>query len=481
MRFVTGLWNLLRQGLGLVLPLFSKARDFRGLGAGLRWAIHIIPVAAILVGLYVVNVYCRLDTVLRNAPGELKNFWLPSLFVLVYALSWLGWCLWKLLWEEEETSNFLDISNLSEPEISETQEANPRDDPPVGDDTAWPDVPGYRISRELGRGGMGVVYRAWQESLDRPVALKVILAAEYAGQEERHRFRAEAETAARLQHPNIVQVYDIGEHQGRPFFAMELVDGASVAQKSAGRRMPLHEAAVLIETVARAVDHAHQRRVIHRDLKPANVLLSTGGTPKVTDFGLAKRLDRAAAHTQSGAVLGTPSYMAPEQAGGKAKYVGPAADVYALGAILYELVTGRPPFRAETTLETLLQVMSEEAVPPTQLRPDCPSDLEAICLKCLQKKPEQRYASAAALAEDLHCFLAGEPIQAPRREAGHTGPSRRRVRRTSANRLSEKGNRIAKEAVYERWTRRGYFALALLLIALVALLCYLLFATPDPA
>jgi predicted Ser/Thr protein kinase len=272
-------------------------------------------------------------------------------------------------------------------------------------------IPGYEVLGELGRGGMGVVYKARQIGLNRLVALKMILAGEHAGPQEKARFRLEAEAVARLQHPGIVQIYDIGEQEGRPYFSLEFVDGGSLAQQLDGTPLPVWEAARLTKALARAVHHAHQRGIVHRDLKPANVLLTAEGTPKITDFGLAKLLGTEG-QTQSGAVVGTPSYMAPEQAGGKKKLIGPATDVYALGAILYELLTGRPPFRADTPLDTLLQVMSEEPVPPSRLHDGVPRRLETICLKCLRKDPAQRYANAEALAEDLRRFLAGEPIQA---------------------------------------------------------------------
>jgi serine/threonine-protein kinase len=287
-------------------------------------------------------------------------------------------------------------------------------DPGVGDGwlTAWPIVPGYQILGELGRGGMGVVYKAQQMGLKRPVALKMILAGSHAGAEDLARFRREAEAIARLQHPNIVQVYEVGEHNGLPFFSLEFAESGSLAAKLNGTPLPPLEAARLVETLAGAVQAAHQRGVIHRDLKPANVLLTAEGTPKITDFGLAKKLDEAAGQTQSGAILGTPSYMAPEQAGGRTKDLGPATDVYALGAILYELLTGRPPFKAANSLDTLRLVLEQEPVRPRQLQPHVPRDLETICLKCLHKSPQHRYASAVALAEDLECWLAGKLISA---------------------------------------------------------------------
>ncbi len=271
-------------------------------------------------------------------------------------------------------------------------------------------VPGYEILAELGRGGMGVVYRARQTTLRRLVALKMILGSGHAGAADLARFRTEAEAIARLQHPNIVQVFEVGEHDGLPFFSLELCGGGSLAEKLDGTPLAPEEAARLVEVLARAVFAAHQKGIIHRDLKPANVLLLEDGTPKITDFGLAKKLDDVG-QTQPGSIMGTPSYMAPEQAGGQ-KDVGTAADVYALGAILYELLTGRPPFRAATPLDTILQVIGDEPVPPRQLQPKTPRDLETICLKCLQKEPGKRYGDAWTLAEDLRRFQAGEPIVA---------------------------------------------------------------------
>jgi hypothetical protein len=286
------------------------------------------------------------------------------------------------------------------------------DPPPVGDDhPARPDVPGYEIVGVLGRGGMGVVYKARQKGLGRLVALKMILHGEHAGSAERRRFRAEGEAIARLQHPNIVQIFEVGVHQGKPFFSLEFLPGGSLESRLRAAPAPTREAAALVETLSRAVAAAHRAGLVHRDLKPANVLFSADGAPKITDFGLAKKLDEAG-QTQSGAVLGTPSYMAPEQARGQGKAVGPAADVYSLGAILYDCLTGRPPFQAPTVLETLAQVLGNDPPPPSRLNARVPRDLETICLKCLHKSPERRYASAEALADDLHRFLAGEAIRA---------------------------------------------------------------------
>jgi tRNA A-37 threonylcarbamoyl transferase component Bud32 len=282
---------------------------------------------------------------------------------------------------------------------------------------AVPSVPGYEVLGELGRGGMGVVYKARHTRLKRLVALKMILAGDHAGGAALERFRREAEAVARLCHPNIVQVYEVGEHDGRPFVALEYVDGGTLAARLRQRLPEPPEAARLVEALARAVAAVHRCHIIHRDLKPANVLLTADGTPKITDFGLAKQFDAAAAEvldypTQSGAIVGTAPYMAPEQAAGHGEPVGPLTDVYALGAILYELLTGRPPFTGETPLDTLALVCAAEPVAPHRLRPAVHRNLEVICLKCLAKSPRQRYAGAEALADDLRRFLDGRPILA---------------------------------------------------------------------
>jgi serine/threonine-protein kinase len=286
-----------------------------------------------------------------------------------------------------------------------------------------PQVPGYEVEAVLGYGGMGVVYRARQRALDRSVAVKMLLAGPFASQQELGRFRRETAALACLRHPNIVQVYDAGDVDGRPYFAMELVEGGSLAQKLSGTPQPARPAAALVSTLGGAVEAAHKSGIVHRDLKPANILLTSDGTPKVSDFGLARRLGGGDGLTRTGAALGTPSYMAPEQAQGRADAVGPATDVYALGAILYELLTGRPPFRAETDLETVQQVISREPVPPSRLNPTVPRDLETVCLKCLHKEPRRR----AALAEDLDRFQRGESIAA--RPEGLARRWARRVRR----------------------------------------------------
>ena len=274
-----------------------------------------------------------------------------------------------------------------------------------------PAIPGYELLGTLGRGGMGVVYKARHLQLQRVVALKMILGGGHARPAELQRFRTEAEAVARLQHANIVQIHEVGEHEGSPFISLEFCSGGSLDAKFKGTPMPAKDAAAMVQTLASAMHSAHQQNIIHRDLKPANVLLTADGAPKITDFGLAKKLDDAA-QTQSGAVMGTPSYMAPEQAAGQSKEHGPPADIYALGAILYELLTGRPPFKGPTPLDTIMQVVAEPPVSPRQLQSKTPRDLETICLKCLQKEPRRRYASAAALADDLGRFQRGEPILA---------------------------------------------------------------------
>jgi tRNA A-37 threonylcarbamoyl transferase component Bud32/tetratricopeptide (TPR) repeat protein len=300
--------------------------------------------------------------------------------------------------------------------------------PAAGPPVAPMRVPGYEILQELGRGGMGVVYKARQVKLDRVVALKMILAGNCAGPGERGRFLNEAHAAAQLPHPNIVGVYEVGEYDGGLFVALEYCPGDNLGKRLDGTPLPPPAAARLIETIARGVAAAHAAGIVHRDLKPANILLSAEGTPKVSDFGLARSLDDDPApgsenrpgRTTTGAILGTPSYMAPEQAAGAAKHAGRAADVYSLGAILYELLTGRPPFKGASMLETLEQVRSWEPVSPRQLNPQAPRDLETICLKCLEKAPARRYADAGELADELLRFLNGEsivarPVTAPER------------------------------------------------------------------
>ena len=309
-----------------------------------------------------------------------------------------------------------------------------------------PSVPGYEIIEILGRGGMGIVFKARQIALQRIVALKMLQNLGRAGEKVTARFRAEADAIARLQHPNIVQIYDVGEVAGRPYFVLEYVAGGNLAQHLSGTPQSARMASEFIEVLARAVQAAHANGVVHRDLKPANILLvpahegAAGAVditrspnalvadgsllkaiPKIVDFGLAKMVNRdldaqrLGNLTVTGDLVGTPSYMAPEQATQSGAPVGPAADVYALGAIFYELLTGRPPFKGETILDTVLQVLHSEPVPVTSLQPNVPRDLETICVKCLRKEPHHRYSSASELAEDIQRFLRGEPIKAPPR------------------------------------------------------------------
>jgi serine/threonine protein kinase len=270
----------------------------------------------------------------------------------------------------------------------------------------------YELISEIARGGMGVVYKARQTTLDRVVALKMILAGRLAADDDLVRFRTEAEAAAKLQHPNIVAVHDVGQVDGQHYFCMEFIDGQTLAQRLAKGSLPGRAAARYVAQVARAIHYAHRQGVLHRDLKPSNILIDSADEPHVTDFGLAKRLGGEHGQTRTGAVLGTPSYMAPEQASGKIKEQGAWTDVYGLGAVLYELITGRPPFKAESPLETLMQVLESEPVPPRLLNRNIDHDLETICLKCLEKNPQRRYESGQALADDLQRYLSGETISA---------------------------------------------------------------------
>jgi WD40 repeat protein len=280
---------------------------------------------------------------------------------------------------------------------------------PSGAAAELPKVPGYEVLDLLGQGGMAVVYRARHPGLDRLVALKLLRG---GGGTRLARFRAEALADARLQHPNIVQIFEIGEYQGLPYLALELLEGGSLEANIAGKPQAPRASAELVVVLARAIQYAHSRGIVHRDLKPGNLLLTAEGTPKIADFGLAKFLRGEEGHTQEGDVLGTPRYMAPEQSTGTPEGVGPAADIYSLGVILYEMLTGRVPVQAPTPVETLLLVRTQEPVPPSRLQPRLPRDLETICLKCLQKEPRRRYASAEELADDLERFLGGKPIRA---------------------------------------------------------------------
>lgn len=270
----------------------------------------------------------------------------------------------------------------------------------------------YELVKELGRGGMGVVYKARQASLDRTVALKMILRGSLASTDDLTRFRAEAEAAGRINHPAIVPVYEVGQHDGHAYFSMQWIDGETLSDRLFEGPMPPREAAELLAVVSRAIHAAHEQGILHRDLKPSNILIDNDGEPHVTDFGLAKRVTGDEPLTRSGAILGTPSYLAPEQAAGERGQLGPATDVYSLGAVLYQMLTGRPPLQAATPLDTVMLVLQQDPVPPRLLNPQADRDLGFIAMRCLQKPVELRYASAATLADDLEAYLAGEPISA---------------------------------------------------------------------
>ena len=270
----------------------------------------------------------------------------------------------------------------------------------------------YELLTELGRGGMGIVYQARQISLNREVAVKMILRGHLASRADHERFRAEAEAAAKLNHAGIVPVYEVGEADGQPYFSMKLVKGRTLSERLTHGPLPPREAARILTAVARAIHFAHQHGVLHRDLKPSNILLDEEGNPHVSDFGLAKLISDAVSLTRTGAAIGTPSYMAPEQAAGSRGTSGPAVDIYSLGAILYHMLTGRPPFQAASPVDTVLMLLEQDVVPPRVLNPDADPDLELITLRCLQKPTDLRYPTAAALADDLESYLHDEPISA---------------------------------------------------------------------
>lgn len=294
-------------------------------------------------------------------------------------------------------------SAAGEPESSHRDAPVPPDHEQIGD---------YILLEEIARGGMGIVYKARQVSLDRTVALKMILSGTLATPEERARFRREAELAGKLDHPNIVPIHEVREQDGILFFSMKLIEGGSLAHRKGMYRRNPEAAARLIATLARALDYAHGKGFFHCDLKPSNILIDLDGQPRITDFGLARKAVDENSLTVSGAILGTPSYMAPEQAAGQRKLIGAATDVYGLGAILYELLSGRPPFHSPSMMETVVQVLERDPAPPHELVADVPRALETICMKCLEKLPEDRYSSARALAEDLERFLQGDMVEA---------------------------------------------------------------------
>lgn len=284
---------------------------------------------------------------------------------------------------------------------SESAGAAPPAGEPFGD---------YELLEEIGRGGMGVVYKARQRSLDRVVAVKMILAGHLASPEHVRRFLDEARAAARLRHPNVVPIHEVGQCAGQHYFTMEYIEGRSLQEHLSAGPMDIETALCIIEQVARAVAYLHHHGMVHRDLKPSNIILDSRSVPYVTDFGLAKVTASDARTTLSGTIVGTPSYMAPEQAAGYSSQAGPAADVYSLGAILYEMLTGTPPFREQSALDTLLQVLSRDPAPPRSLNRHIPPALELVCMKCLAKSPEARYPSAQALVDELERFRTGEPL-----------------------------------------------------------------------
>ena len=272
-------------------------------------------------------------------------------------------------------------------------------------------LPGYELKEVLGRGGMGVVYLAKQKGIDRNVALKMIVGGLHTSEEARKRFEFETRAIGKFQHENIVRIYDSGTHQAVPYFALEFIDGSDLSKRIGGEPMPANEAAETARLIANAMQYSHQHGVIHRDLKPSNILLTAEGVPKVSDFGLAKEIEEDAGLSRTGTVIGTPAFMAPEQAAG-ASDIGTLADVYGVGAILYCMLTGRPPFQSTNATDTLVQVVNNEPIPPVALQPSVPSDLQTICLKAMQKDRERRYQSAGELADDLGRFKRGEPIHA---------------------------------------------------------------------
>jgi eukaryotic-like serine/threonine-protein kinase len=332
----------------------------------------------------------------------------------------------RLLSEHPEAAE--DLRRFFEDSDAVEQFAASTFDWPPSERADGPDLAGTRfrdldLVRELGRGGMGVVYLARQAGLERFVCVKMLISGRHAGDDELRRFLHEAASAAGLRHPHIVAIFDVGQHDGQPFFTMEFVDGQTLADLVRDGPLPAGRAAGYLRAVAEAVEYAHGRGVLHRDLKPSNILIDADDRPRITDFGLARRIEAAASLTQAGAVVGTPGYMPPEQASGAHDRVGPRSDVYALGAVLYELVTGRPPFQGETPLDTLLLLRDADPVRPGLLNPKVPPDLETICLKCLEKDPARRYDSAGSLAAELGRFLEGRPIV-----ARPIGPLRRAAR-----------------------------------------------------
>lgn len=313
--------------------------------------------------------------------------------------------------------DFADLSKLDPIEPgSGSAGSSPFNQIIAGPDGVGSRIGDYELLEEIGRGGMGVVYRARQISLDRIVALKMLLRGSLASESDLARFKAEAEAAGRANHPNIIEIYEIGEYQEQPFFSMRFVDGETLSQRLQNGPIPARDAAEILLPIAQAVAAAHAKGVLHRDLKSSNILIDKSGMPFVTDFGLAKRVRTGDTGldsiTQSGAIIGTPAYMSPEQAAGQRAAIGPPSDVYSLGACLYAMLTGRPPFQAATQFDVMMLVLEQDPLPPRVVSPQADPDLEIIALKCLQKPIDLRYESADALANDLSAYLANEPISA---------------------------------------------------------------------
>ncbi len=344
----------------------------------------------------------------------------------------------------------------------------------------WPAVPGYQILGELGQGGMGIVYKARQAGLNRLVALKMIRPGAKITPNQLARFHTEAKAVAQIQHPHIVQIHEIGEHEGKPYFSMEFVAGSSLHEKLNGQPLKPHVAARLIEVLARAMQEVHRHGIVHRDLKPGNILLTETGSPKIADFGLARRLDRSEALTMQGEVMGSPSYMAPEQVRGEVEKMGPAVDIYALGAMLYTVLTGRAPFEGDS-ITVLWATIHDAPESPRQFRPQVPPALEAICLKCLEKDPSNRFQSAEELAEALHQFRQALHSEDTEASTSAPPPPTRKPTKPQTRPPTRSGSRVTVRRRKTR-SRRPYLVALVLVLILVPLVWFGItqFHRPEP-